>query len=524
MEADEKARKEEEARQASIAQSIAESQAASEAAERERTREEAERQASIDASIAEEQRKIAESKAIEESIKNSSIAESVSIEESSRQESLSIQESIEESEEEESRSLAEESESIAESISESESEDARTRAYEVGQDYFVPWEYNSDSGRFLFAVDDTNIEAPEGYEKTDLIVNKQYVWAAQSEKTAARTYLVYGTYDEGIEPAFYYFDLDTGRLFPYDNLNSRTDNRPARIETEESTTAAETVPGKTDGFPLDRAILFAVSGAVIGAALFGLLLLLLKIGRNRNTAEPRIFADDPEDPLIPSAGDIDDLEELPLQKEDVSDPDETMKILFGQEAEENQFVNENAEDEIELAIVEEDSVAKTIEEPDPSTIEDESELAVVEEESELPVEEAEAAVKLPKPEDEISLTETPEAAASETIESVPEPAAEPAEEVSPETPAADASSDAIPVIPAVPAETVSDFDKQPDVPKEPPIPDEDLIIPETEEEVPSSETLSSEPAAVGEPILEDDDVEIISEDEVELDSVFDRKS
>ena len=111
--------------------------------------------------------------------------------------------------------------------------------------------------------------------------------------------------------------------------------------------------------------------------------------------------------------------------------------------------------------------------------------------------------------------------------SVPEPepaAAEPAEEVSPETPAADASSDAIPVIPAVPVETVSDFDKQPDVPKEPPIPDEDLIIPETEEEMPSSETLSSEPAAVGEPILEDDDVEIISEDEVELDSVFDRKS
>ena len=258
---------------AEAARKAEESRQAAEAAAREATREQAERQASIDASIAEEQRKIQESEAIEESKRESSIAESLSEQESIREESVSIEESIAEI----SRSEAAESESIAESISESESEVERTRAYEVGRDYFVPWNYLGSEGQFLFAIADTGIEAPEGYTMTDLLINRQYVWAAQSAETGARTFLVYGTYDEEVEPEFYYFDLDTHILFPYENVHSDTDNRVIRLESTEGTAETVETPTEKSSVSAGKAVLFALLGALLGAALVCLILLILKL-------------------------------------------------------------------------------------------------------------------------------------------------------------------------------------------------------------------------------------------------------
>ena len=364
----------EESRQASIAASIAESEAAAKASRDEETRAEAERQASIDASIAAEQSSIAASRAAEESSRNASIAESVSIEESLRLESLSIQESIEESEAEESRalaeseaeesrSIAEESRSIAESIRESESLDDLTRAFEVGQDYFVPWDFEAESGRFLFAVADTALEAPEGFEKTDLLINRQYVFAAQNEKTAARTYLVFGSYDEDTEPEFYYFDMDTGRLFPYDSLNSMTDNRPQRIEsTEESSEETDSEVGSVSGpeaekhgFSILPAILFAAAGAIIGAGILGLILLIVRLARNKKES-PAEGVPEPalSDADLPREPETVEMEEIPLEDNLVSDPDETMKVLFGETEPETLPLTEEEADS-ELPILEQES-------------------------------------------------------------------------------------------------------------------------------------------------------------------------
>ena len=365
---------EEAARQASIAASQAAEESRAQASRDEETRAEAERQASIDASIAAEQSSIAASRAAEESSRNASIAESVSIEESLRLESLSIQESIEESEAEESRalaeseaeesrSIAEESRSIAESIRESESLDDLTRAFEVGQDYFVPWDFEAESGRFLFAVEDTAIEAPEGFEKTDLLINRQYVFAAQNEKTAARTYLVFGSYDKDTEPEFYYFDMDTGRLFPYDSLNSMTDNRPQRIEsTEESSEETDSEEGSVSGpeaekhgFSILPAILFAAAGAIIGAGILGLILLIVRLARNKKES-PAEGVPEPalSDADLPREPETVEMEEIPLEDNLVSDPDETMKVLFGETEPETLPLTEEEADS-ELPILEQES-------------------------------------------------------------------------------------------------------------------------------------------------------------------------
>ena len=314
---------------------------------------EASKQAEIDASIAAEQSSIQASEAESESIENSKIAESVSIEESSKLESLSIEESIEEV----SRSEAEESMSIEESISMSESEVEKTRAFEVKEDFFVPWEYEGERGRFLFAVADTNVEPPEGFTMTDLIINKQYIWAAQSKDTAAHTYLVYGTYDEDKDAAFYYYDADTGRLFSYDNLNSTTDNRAVRSETDEEAEEAAVKGGITPG----RAVLFTILGAIGGAAIFGLVLYLLKYlkERDENSEDDEELLSAPVITGVSVYGDSDEIDEIPVESVQEASVDETMKVLFGTIPEETESLpieEKDAEEEDQELPIEESDV------------------------------------------------------------------------------------------------------------------------------------------------------------------------
>ncbi len=398
-----------EAAAAEAARLAEESRQAAEAAAREATREQAERQASIDASIAEEQRKIQESEAIEESKRESSIAESLSEQESIREESVSIEESIAEI----SRSEAAESESIAESISESESEVDRTRAYEVGRDYFVPWNYLGSEGQFLFAVADTGIEAPEGYTMTDLLINRQYVWAAQSAETGARTFLVYGTYDEEVEPEFYYFDLDTHILFPYENVHSDTDNRVIRLESTEGTAETVETPTEKNSVSAGKAVLFALLGALLGAALVCLILLILKLSRERKDKKAAVSADEGLETVPAAFPDEVEKEDLPLEEDEISDPDATMNILFGIEGEEELPVTEEEIDAVSEgtegntdAADEELSLMETDVEDDPEhplTEENhDTDLPETEQEiaADLPVTEEETAVELPVTEEE----------------------------------------------------------------------------------------------------------------------------
>ncbi len=513
-------------RQASIAASNAAEESKRQASLDEATREEAERQASIDASIAEEQSKIAESRAEEESIENSRVAESVSIEESERLESLSIEESVSMSEEKESIEEAEESKSIAESISESESEVNRTKAFEVGEDYFVPWNYLGENGRFLFAVADTNIEPPEGYSFVDLRINRQYVWAAKNASSAAHTFLVYGRYSEDEEAAFYYYDIDTGELFPYDNLNSDTDNRPVRVETEASAEepegSDENGEAQSGRFSGKAAALFAAIGAVVGAALVGLILLILKLVRDRKDHDVEEAAVPSQDKGMFPYKDADELEEIPLEEADDSNPDETMKILFGDGPEDELPVREEDADG-DLAVTETDAEGEETER-----------LAEIDDAEDLPEEEVEvAAEEAPERAGKISEEKDPESdigtlrmdGSEEGLETRETDVVE--EELqTTETDVVEEELQTVEteIVEEAPKTAEAEAPEETSVPAEPTAPEAAPV--ETETILPEDAPIAAEAEKPKEEIFEEassflkDDVAIISEDEGVLDSVF----
>ena len=318
-------------------------------------------QDSIDESIRLEQESLAEIEASEEESRNESIAESASVEESIREESVSIEESIKESE----REVSESESLVAASISESESEVERTRAYQIGTDtYFVPYEIPGKKN-FLFAVEDTQIEIPEGYERTKLLINHQYVLAYQSPEIGAHTYLVYGMFDESELPALYLYDFDKDLFIPYDSVFP-----DAELSLDDSTPEKNT--GKTVSKDTIRElILIGVLAFVLGAAVMLLIVLLSKIRKERNR-EP--YEADDEFP--------EDLETEPLQADpeiedldaDLPEEEQTEKIDFDQE----KFL-EDLESNQDLEIHEAEAIS-------PEIIDEFSTITAEEASEEVPVE------------------------------------------------------------------------------------------------------------------------------------------
>ena len=268
----EESRRQQEAINASIAASkaVEQSIAASKYAESSKAQQE------IDDSIAAEQASIQESEAaIEESI-NASIAESASIEESIIQESLSIEESIEQS------SLA-----VAESISESESEVERTKAVQIGSISYVP--FKNGRNKFMFAAEDTELGVPEGFEKTDLMVNTQYVWAYRDADMEAHTYLVYGRFEKDDESQYYFYDETNGTFFQYGKLHAEEADLPI-LTTPVEAMQVEKKSGISGGI---LALLCAVS-LLAGAGIAVLVMMYLK-NRSLNSGMIAVAADDDED-------------------------------------------------------------------------------------------------------------------------------------------------------------------------------------------------------------------------------------
>ena len=268
----EESRRQQESINASIAasQAVEQSIAASQYAESSKAQQE------IDDSIAAEQASIQESEAaIEESI-NASIAESASIEESIIQESLSIEESIEQS------SLA-----VAESISESESEVERTKAVQIGSISYVP--FKNGRNKFMFAAEDTELGVPEGFEKTDLMVNTQYVWAYRDADMEAHTYLVYGRFEKDDESQYYFYDETNGTFFQYGKLHAEEADLPI-LTTPVEAMQVEKKSGISGGI---LALLCAVS-LLAGAGIAVLVMMYLK-NRSLNSGMIAVAADDDED-------------------------------------------------------------------------------------------------------------------------------------------------------------------------------------------------------------------------------------
>ena len=233
-------------------------------------------QDAINASIWAEQSRQASIEAEAQAAYNSSVAESASIEESKALESASIQESIEEESKKESRiaSMEEWSRSVESSRNEA------TRAFLDKGIYFVPFDTMlRRSERFLFAVADTAVEAPDYFVKTALVVNKQDVLAYRLDGFSENTYIVYGCYDNGNDkPAFYLYDAKNERFFPVDaigELRSAAEEGEKALQEEEEA-EAEQEKEKRSGPGLFVTMIASLLSLVLGAAVLLLVLTLLK--------------------------------------------------------------------------------------------------------------------------------------------------------------------------------------------------------------------------------------------------------
>lgn len=284
----EESRRQQEAYNASVAasQAVESSIAASKYAESSKAQQE------IDDSIAAEQASIQESEAAIESSVNASIAESASIEESIIQESLSVEESIEQS------SIA-----LAESISESESEVERTKAVQIGKEYYVP--FKSGRNKFLFATEEAELGVPEGFEKTDLMVNMQYVWAYRNSEMSAHAYLVYGRYEKDDESAYYFYDETNGVFFPYERLYA--EEGVLQVPNGFGSVVNTTEGTKEKGIGSGLIAILCIVSALLGAGIAVLVFMLFK----RNAAEQGVAAvpADDDDSFVQDA-DTDDIEEF----------------------------------------------------------------------------------------------------------------------------------------------------------------------------------------------------------------------
>lgn len=236
----------------------------------------AESQAIIDASILAEQQSIQAEQASEEEERNASIAASAAEEESLLAESASIE-----------AAASEEAESIAQSIAESESMEDLTRAFKVGENYFVPMDYSAN--RFIFAVASTLVDPPEGFAKSELIVNRQDVLAyRRAGATDSNIYLVYGNF-ENEDPAFYYYDTESGLLMPYAAVNGEIGTISASSEAEPET--------ESDGGPgtsLEDKLIVAGLAMVFGAAITLVISMLVNKRRKNSPNEEKVGFDEVE--------------------------------------------------------------------------------------------------------------------------------------------------------------------------------------------------------------------------------------
>ncbi len=329
-------------------------------------------QQAIDDSIAAEQASIQESEAAVEASVNESIAESVSVEESSIQESLSIEESIAESELE-----------VAESISESESEVERTKAVKIGFDYYVP--FKTGRGKFLFAAEDTALGVPEGYEKTDLMVNLQYVWAYRTEDMEAHAYLVYGQYENDAEPKYYFYDETNGTFFPYEKLYAEEEDLPVPTTTEE--TVNENPQTEKKGIGTGIIVLLCIVSMLLGAGLAVLAMMYMKNHPISAFSGVKSVTDDEEDFVQDAEGDeIDETGEeyefenngVGLEEEDIVIPVGETETAGAVEAEIETSSVEAAQIESAAEAVPVENVTETVENVASQTAELEEEIEVLE--------------------------------------------------------------------------------------------------------------------------------------------------
>ena len=245
----------------------------------------------VDASIREEQQKAASVKAASEEAENASIAESASIEQSVKEESESIEESLKEAERlSEKESLAE-ARSIEESVSMSESEVEKTRAKEIGELKFVPYEYKKQ--KFFFAVKDLEIpEIPEDYYEAELVINTQEVFALQGEKFAEGTFIVYGMAEEKEEPEFFIYDSETETFLEFDKifggnvLSKLTGSTGSEEEPASSDAVSEN--GNRSGLSAGMTLLLIILAAIFGAVIAGIIFLLVS-KRNGENNEADMF-------------------------------------------------------------------------------------------------------------------------------------------------------------------------------------------------------------------------------------------
>ena len=225
-----------------------------------------------------ESRSIAESEA--ESVSRS-LELSESEAEASRQESLSEYEASVSQSESEYESSLEASKAARESSLE-ESRADLTRASESNGLYAVA--YAGKRHSFHFAVEETNIKAPEGFERKELIIYKQKVLAWQSEEMAEDLYLVFGSMDREKENGFYYYDASSDSWIAVQKTGNFTE---LSGEADAVTTAAPgvTEEGNTTGAPapetgsvfgntgkeMKRVVIAAILAFILGCGIAGLI-------------------------------------------------------------------------------------------------------------------------------------------------------------------------------------------------------------------------------------------------------------
>jgi len=238
--------------------------------EKERIEREASEAASraTEESIRAEQESLAAIEASKQAIINASVSESAALESSKKQaeyESSSKQQAIDDS------------------LSESQSLVDLTKAFAINGDYFIPYflEEEDAERKFLFAVSDSQMQAPESYIKSLLVINTQDAWAFQTEDMDPDVYLVYGSFSEEEEPDFYFYVLTSDTFFSYKYIHSggvhQVSTETAMTTTTESvTTSSEKATTNNLRVTYTNLAILSVCSLLLGAALTVLVMLIKK--------------------------------------------------------------------------------------------------------------------------------------------------------------------------------------------------------------------------------------------------------
>jgi len=255
----------------------------------------------------------AESRSIEESRQASAAAVSRSIEEAEeiRRRSIAEEENAKNSaeasraSEEDASRQAEEDSSIAEVIKESgignqsdsssagssaesasESENASSEASLTAPKVSAYIKSTVGKKTFFFASEDSEIPAPEGLKAAELSIKGKKVAAFRGEDYPAGVFLVYGTFDEDTEPAFYYFDRKNFLFFAADLVpvptETETEEASTKVTsgeiTEEPVTSEPAVSGSGEYVEMRDLILLSGLSVVLGA---GVALLIVALCRRK---------------------------------------------------------------------------------------------------------------------------------------------------------------------------------------------------------------------------------------------------